>query len=130
MSTFVPVQVACPKCGHVQEESLATSLNVTRTPAWKDVVLDGTFQQVRCSSCAMRWEAVEPFVYIDFRLRLYVGVHPSSDEATWWQHEDPPAEAFVRNLGWGAPAVARPIGEGFDVRTTFGLAGLLSLIHI
>jgi len=124
VSTFVPAQVACPACGHVQEESLATSLNVTRTPAWKDVVLDGSFQQVRCSSCGARWEAVEPFIYIDFKLHLYVGVFPLADEAAWWQHEDAPADAFIRNLGWAAPPVARPIGDGFVVRTAFGLAAL------
>jgi ribosomal protein S27E len=124
MSTFVPVLVTCPGCGHVQEETLATSLNVTRTPHWKDAVLDGSFQQVRCSSCGATWEAVEPFIYLDFKLRLYVGVHPAGDEAVWWEHENGPADAFVRNLGWAAPPVARPIGEGFAVRTTFGLASL------
>jgi hypothetical protein len=124
VSTFAPAQVTCPGCGHVQEESLATSLNVTRTPGWKSVVLDGSFQQVRCASCGRRWEAVEPFVYIDFTLRLYVGVFPITDEDTWWDHEAAPADAFVRNLGWAAPPVARPIGEGFVVRTAFGLAAL------
>ena len=124
MSTFLPVEVTCEACGSVQVESLATSLNVTRTPEWKDRVLDGSFQVVTCKSCANTWEAVEPFVYLDFNQRLYVGVYPGSAESVWWMHERDPADAFVRNLGWAAPPVARPVGEGFVVRTVFGLAAL------
>jgi CpXC protein len=124
VSTFLPVEVTCEACGSAQMESLATSLNVTRTPEWKERVLDGSFQVVTCNSCTHTWEAVEPFVYIDFRRRLYVGVYPGSAETVWWIHERDPADAFVRNLGWAAPPVARPVGEGFVVRTVFGLAAL------
>jgi hypothetical protein len=124
VSTFVPVRVPCERCGTVTERQLATSINVDRTPAWRDVILAGDFQRYRCPACGAESVAVIPFPYIDFTRKLYVGVFPASMEAAWWDHEWEPAAAFDRNLGDQAPALARPIGAGMAVRTVFGLDAL------
>jgi hypothetical protein len=123
MSTFVQEQVTCA-CGNVTARDLATSINVSRTPEWRGVILDGTFQRFACPTCGMVAESVIPFIYVDFDRRHYVGVFPIDDEAHWRELEDEPLVAFERNLGAGAPAIARPLGEGFLVRTVFGLDAL------
>lgn len=124
MSTFRERSVACSGCGVEERRWVATSINATRTPHWRDAILDGSFQVFTCDRCDTRTAPLLPFPYVDFGRRLLIGVFPAADEATWWEHEDRTTGAFLRNLGADAPAVAQPLGDGMVVRTVFGLAAL------
>lgn len=103
---------------------MATSINATRTPQWRDVILEGSFQRSPCPACGVYATPLIAFPYIDFDRKQYIGVFPTSDEHRWPELEHEPEDAFVRNLGGLAPPIARPIGAGFEVRTVFGLGAL------
>jgi hypothetical protein len=124
VSTFTDIEVACPVCAAVEVRTVATSINVTRAPEYRDIILEGRFQRTTCQACGADFTPVVPFVYLDFGRSQYIGVYPETAEATWWEVEHEPAEAFDRNLGEHAPDPARPIGVGFRVRTVFGLTAL------
>lgn len=124
VSTFVQVEVPCPSCGETTTRVVATSINATRTPEWRDVILEGSFQRSACSTCGEYATPLIAFPYIDFDRKQYIGVFPVSDEHRWPELEHEPEHAFVRNLGGLAPPIARPIGAGFEVRTVFGLGAL------
>jgi hypothetical protein len=109
---------------------VATSINATRTPEWRDIILDGKFQQFTCPTCGERTTPLLPFPYIDFTRKQYIGVFPLSSEAAWWEHEREPEGAYDRNLGHLAPAVAQPIGADMQVRTVFGLDALQEKIAV
>ena len=130
MSTFVGIDVECPVCGTVTRREVATSINASRSPEWRDVILGGDFQRFTCPTCGDRAAPILPFPYIDFDRKQYIGVFPASDEAAWWVHEREPSEAFERNLGRFAPAVAQPIGADMHVRTVFGLDALREKILV
>ena len=130
MSTFVQVDVTCDRCGATSQRVVATSINATRTPEWRQVILDGSFQRSECPACAAVATPLVPFPYIDFDRKQYLGVFPPQDEARWWEVEREPHAAYVRNLGDLAPPVARPLGAGFEVRTVFGLGALREKIVV
>lgn len=124
MSTFVKREIACGGCGLRAERDVATSVNVSRTPEWRARILDETFQRFPCSRCRAVTQVCDAFVYLDFDRRQLIGVLPPAEESHWAEVEHEAADAFERNLGRDGPAVARPIGEGFVVRTVFGLDAL------
>jgi hypothetical protein len=130
MSTFIDVDVPCDLCGMITERTVATSINATRAPEYRQAILDGTFQRFRCSGCGAESTPLVPFIYLDFDRGNYIGVFPSSDEATWWAVEEEPLAAFDRNLGAQAPPPARGIGSHFQVRTVFGLTALREKIVV
>ena len=130
MSTFIDVDVPCDVCGKITERTVATSINATRAPEYRQAVLDGAFQRFLCSRCGVESTPLVPFVYLDFDRGIYIGVFPSSDEATWWAVEEEPLTAFDRNLGAQAPPPARGIGSHFQVRTVFGLTALREKIVV
>lgn len=124
MSTFADRRVPCRQCDHEMQGLVATSINVTRTPAWRTAILDGSFQRWTCPACAAVTVPLEPFPYIDFDRRQLIGVFPTAVATRWWDVEGEVAGAHLRNLGADGPEVARPIGEGMDLRAVFGLAAL------
>ena len=132
MSTFVKIEVACPACGTAADRMVATSINASRSPEWREAILAGRFQRFACarSGCGEVVTPLLPFPYLDFHRKQYVGVFPHGDESRWWEHEREPEGAYERNLGALAPPVARPIGEDMVVRTVFGLDALREKIVV
>jgi hypothetical protein len=132
VSTFVKLDVACPACGVVADRMVATSINASRSPEWRETILAGRFQRFACVSadCDEVVTPLLPFPYIDFHRKQYIGVFPTASEAEWWKHEREPEGAFERNLGRLAPPIAQPIGEGMAVRTVFGLTALREKILV
>lgn len=124
MSTFVPAVIACPSCGRADEVQLAASINVARTPSYRDAILDGDFQSFTCAGCGTRAVHLRDFVYIDFDAKLFVGVMWPELQPAWPEVEWEADDAFRQNLGRLAPEHARSIGVGFTVRTVFGLSPL------
>ena len=124
MSTFVDIEVACPRCGEVASRSVATSINATRTPAYRSAILNGTFQRFVCAGCAGEVMPILPFAYLDFDRKQFIAVFPSELEARWWEFEHEALEAFADTLGADAPPIAQRVGTGMAVRTVFGMDAL------
>lgn len=124
MSTFAPAETVCPTCGRRVVRDLATSINGSRSPEYRQAIVDGVFQRFVCPGCEQAAVAMVPFVYLDFDAGWFVGVMAEADEDRWWEGERVAAEAFRHNLGGEAPQVAQGIGAGMMVRTVFGLGGL------
>ena len=124
MSTFVRRPVPCSGCARQWPVELPTSINATRTPQWRTAILDGSFGRVWCPACGLEQRPLIPFAYLDFQRRQLVTVFPESDETEWLALEGLSAQTYRRNLGEEAPDVAQAIGEGFAVRTTFGVEPL------
>jgi CpXC protein len=124
MSTFAAAQVPCPHCARIDERSIALTVNATRTPAYRAAVLDGTFQRFVCAGCAAPFVVEEPFLYLELGRKLLIACAPVDEEAHWPRYERMALERFEEDLGSGAPAVARQLGEGVRLRAVFGLAAL------
>ena len=129
MSTFQPVPIDCPHCGHTTERFLATSLNLARAEVHFDAIKAGTFQRYTCPRCAAPYEADRPFLAMNLRPtppgsflltqlpRAWVGDFRSAERDLFALYE--------QGLGDGAPAPARSIGaNNIFLRVTFGLDAL------
>lgn len=125
MSTFVPVDVDCPQCGATRSVTVALSLNVGRSPARRQELLDGALHRSTCARCGVESAADVGFTYLDFDRKQLLVVHPSADEGAWPTLEGAATALFERNLREAAlPERVRERGEGFLVRCVFGLAAL------
>lgn len=124
MSTFAAARVPCPYCARIDERSIALTVNATRTPAYREAVLDGSFQRFVCPGCAAPFVVEEPFLYLELGRKLLIAVAPADEEAHWPRYERMALARFEEDLGAGAPAVARELGEGVRLRAVFGLAAL------
>ena len=60
------MMVACPACGHTEEQTVAQSIHGPRLPAAVDDILSGRFQRVECTACGARFEMDAPLVFLDF----------------------------------------------------------------
>jgi hypothetical protein len=130
VSTFVDVEVQCQACGLAEQRSVATSINASRTPAYREAILDGTFQRFTCAACSAEVAPLLPFVYLDFRRGQFIGVYPPDLESVWWQYEDEALEAYDTNVGRHAPGPARQLIDPMEVRAVFGLDALREKIRL
>lgn len=128
MSIFRTVSVACPGCGTPVAYELVHSVNAGRRPDLREAILDGSFQLQACRSCGHRFRLEPEFVYIDLPSRLYVGVWPASQRASWRERAARTRASFDEAMGAGASAEARALGEGVDVRVVFGWHALVEKI--
>lgn len=125
MSKFVDSKHICPACGAVFNCHVAVSLNVTRSPAFREAILAEEFHVFACPACHARTVVDESFIYTDFERKHWIGVFPLATEPAWEIHERSAPEAFFSAMsGPDTPAIARKMAEGFKVRTVFGLAAL------
>lgn len=124
MSTFVRKPVGCPRCGTIADHDVATSVNAARNPELRHAILEEQFQVLRCEACGHTFSFLGEFVYLDIDRRQMIGVFPSSSEPLWPRCERQITDAYEKNLGPSAPAVARPFGERMVVRCVFGFGAL------
>jgi hypothetical protein len=124
VSTFAPVDVHCPWCAAQQTVELATGVNAARSPAARQAVLAGSFQQVRCGSCGLAFTPLCPFTWVDFTRAQLFGVFPEQDETHWVQAEQEILGSFNRTLGEDAPEVPAAVPDVVHLRVVFGLSRL------
>lgn len=124
MSTFFAEIVNCPHCGEATEQSVAHSINATRSPQYHKAILRGEFQHYTCLKCGKDYLVDRPFIYLDYQTKNWIGVLPLSEEKGWQQWEQTSLNAYKSACGANAPAVAQSIGEGMKIRTVFGLIAL------
>ena len=124
MSILTDRTVKCPGCGKPAVHRVARSLNAGRSPELVQEILHDRFQRFTCPTCGYAYLVEDPFIFIDFTTKLWIGHFPRSWETHWKKLERQPLESYQRAMGGDAPAVARRLGEGFTVRAVFGLAAL------
>jgi len=125
MSTWVTLERPCPGCGAVQKLSIARSLNVSRAPAHREVLLAGELHRQRCTSCQMAFTVDCAFEYLDFERKQLFLVFPLAEERRWAELEGEPQKLWERNLGAAElPVAVRELGQGFHVRAVFGPSAL------
>ena len=124
MSTFLPMMVACPSCGHREERVVAQSIHGPRLPQAVTDILEGRFQRVKCSACEAIFELDAPLVLMDFERKIWIAMYPKIWESRWEELEKETLESFSRNTVRDAPRIVKEMVEGFRVRTVFGLSAL------
>ena len=124
MSTFFPMMVACPACGHTEEQTVAQSIHGPRLPAAVDDILSGRFQRVECTACGARFEMDAPLVFLDFEQKIWIAMYPRAWESRWEELEQETLASVRRNTLEKAPPVVKEMIQGFRIRTVFGLNAL------
>ena len=66
----------CPECGHEQETTIWTSLNVTLDPGARQQLFDGEINIFKCSQCDATALIDIPFHYHDMQREYYVQYVP------------------------------------------------------
>jgi hypothetical protein len=128
MSIFRTIEIDCPACGTPVSYSLVHSVNAGRRPDLRDAILDGTFQRETCPSCERPFRLDPEFIYIDLPSRLYVGVWPANQRSNWRDCAARTRATFEEAMGARAPAEARELAQGVDVRVVFGWHALVEKI--
>jgi hypothetical protein len=129
MSRFDTRDIACPHCGHVQALDIATSLNITNSPHFKDEIVAGRFQHFACGACGKGFGVDSPLAYIDFGVRRWIYLFPAAWETHWPELEQEPREAFDNYMtGQYSSPIARAMAGGFTLRAVFGMPALAEKI--
>jgi hypothetical protein len=130
MSTFVEVSCVCPRCSKQQTARVAQSLNVSRSPAHRDLLLRGDLHRHTCR-CGHASTIDVDFNYLDFDRKQLFSVFSETKEERWQTLERIPADALRRNFSDDAlPLLVRDMAEGFCVRAVFGLSALLEKVLV
>lgn len=65
MSTEINKDIICPQCGEAQKYKLYSSINAKQNPELKELVLNETLFDWRCSRCNYLADMAYPFIYTD-----------------------------------------------------------------
>lgn len=120
MSTFHPRTVPCPSCDTPFEVHLLEGLHITRLPAQRQAILDGTFHVFRCPSCGDPTVVEAPAIYTDFDRHHYVAVEVEGD---WREARRRHQKAFDDAFTLGPP-MAEELGRSMTCRLVFGYRAL------
>ncbi len=115
--------MACA-CGHRYPIELAPDLHVSRMPALRRAVLDGSFHRFTCPRCGRITPVERPLAYTDFPRRHWITVAPPAglaDVAGWRELAD---RSFRETMQEHAGAQVRAWAPEFTRRLVFGLAAL------
>jgi len=124
MSTFTDITAGCPNCGTQQELTVARGINVARTPAARDAIMEGRFQRYCCSGCRVEFTVLRPFTYVDWSRAQMFGVFPLADIDEWPRCEQVLEGTFSRTLGDESDGAPDGIPDEIRLRTVFGLDAL------
>lgn len=81
MSRHESVRLVCPNCDVPQSLTVASSVNVVRSPVARVEVLTGTFHHFSCPSCSHDFHVETRFGYLDTERRHWVAVFPRHEQA-------------------------------------------------
>jgi hypothetical protein len=119
MSSWKAQPVACPRCGAEQTVQIARGLHISRLPAVRRQILDGTFHRFPCPGCGQVIRVDCPLAYTDFRRGHWIHVGLPDELPRWRAIETETLALFDRTVARG-PAVLRAAAAGFLVRVVFG----------
>lgn len=129
MSRFEPRPIHCPHCRHEQILDVASSINVTNHPRYRDQILAGEFQGFTCTECNQGFLVDDPLMYIDFTRKVWIAQFPADYEVQWRDFENEPREAYDKYItGPYSSPIAQSLHGNFYIRTVFGLNALAEKI--
>jgi hypothetical protein len=120
MSLFHPVNLVCPACKEAITMQAVGSVNADRRPDFRDDILQDRFQDVTCSACGESFRLQPQFNYLDAGRGQWIAALPAGRLRTHLEVEDEVAALFADSYGSHAPKAAQAVGEGLQVRITFG----------
>lgn len=120
MSLFMSVNLACPECESLIVMDAVGSVNADRRPDYRDDIMNNEFQDITCPSCNTAFRMQPNFNYLDAGRGQWIAGMPASQLSNFEQIEEEVSDLFDRSYGAKAPAAAQSVGEGLDVRLTFG----------
>lgn len=124
MSTLLPYEVPCPRCGAVIHGLVADSVHANRTPWVRANLLDGRLHRFDCPRCGVPFLLEKELLYLDFERRHFVGVFPPADQPRFLECSRLVEATFVEATRERAPKALARYAEQFTVRLVFGLAEL------
>jgi len=120
MSLFRPVNLVCPNCKQLIVMEAVGSVNADRRPDFRDAILADEFQDVTCNSCQHKFRLQPQFNYLDVGRGQWIASLPAARMPDYLAAEDEASALFDTSYGAKAPEAARTIGDGLDMRVTFG----------
>lgn len=124
MSTFNPIEVACPACNAKQMVTVPESANVQRQPDWRDKVLQGTFMRSSCERCGEPFVIERELLYTDLDAGVFIGVFPEQRRDQRASCVQAVEQAFHQAVGNEAPAAVRAGMRHVQPRVCFGYTEL------
>lgn len=120
MSLFQPINLTCPNCGDLITMEAVGSVNADRRPDFRDAIMEDSFQDVTCGGCGQSFRLQPDFNYLDAGRGQWIAGMPANRMPEYLLAEDEVGNLFEQSYGGKAPAAARAVGDGLDVRLTFG----------
>lgn len=129
MSTVELQALRCPACAHDWQHPLYRGLHITRLPAVRKAILDGTWQLLTCPACGIRVQATRlPLIYTDFAHPTYIAVE-GRGHADWRARVQEHQQTFDTCFTFGPPD-AEALGSHLQPRLVFGLGALREKLQI
>lgn len=82
MSSFININITCPKCNHEGTFHVWNSINVDLNPELKPKVMDGSIFDWVCPNCMNKTRAPYPFLYHDMTHHFMVQFDPKNGHIT------------------------------------------------
>ncbi|HSI56712.1 MAG TPA: CpXC domain-containing protein [Ideonella sp.] len=124
MSLFMPLNLSCPKCGHLNNAPVAGSINADRRPDLRQAILENRFQDTTCSQCGTGFRAECNLNLLDMGRQQWIAALPARSMVEHLKLEEDALKAFDKSFGAGAAPAAREIGSALAMRTVFGWPAL------
>lgn len=129
MSTVELQPVRCPACAHDWQHPLYRGLHITRLPAVRAAILDGSWQVLRCPACGTAVQAMRlPLIYTDFAHQTYIAVE-GRGHADWRARVTAHQQVFDACFTFGPPD-AEALGGSLQPRLVFGIGALREKLQI
>jgi hypothetical protein len=129
MSTWQARTITCT-CGGTIHTRLADGLHITRMPAVRKQILEGSFHRVTCPKCGLISRIEKKLLYTDFASYHWIGVCPRAWTPRWSILEHSLQTEFERVICRAAPPAVQALGPRFKVRLVFGYDQLAEKLHI
>jgi len=120
MSLFHPANLVCPACGKLVTMEAVGSVNADRRPDYRDAILADSFQDTVCGECGESFRLQPQFNYLDAGRGQWIAAMPAARLREYLAVEDEVSELFAISYGARAPKAAQAVGEGLEMRLTFG----------
>ena len=131
--------LSCPRCGQPGTLPVLESLNLTRHPELRALVVERRLHRQPCPGCGATWVLDRPLLFTDFDGGWWIHTLPETERAAVATHEADAQRLFAAQFGPGpggcgaepgatlgptAPPAARALGAGLRLRVVFGLEEL------
>lgn len=90
--------VVCPMCGELGKAKIYTSINVAKTPEFRERVLNGDLFAWTCPSCGYNARLTYPILYNDMKNRFMVYLIPKIDRLQLCDKELEEKYSNLRNI--------------------------------